>query len=185
MLLSDFWTGYGYDGNVTENNISGWTTSSNYYDAVVGSQLAIDEANNGALAPNQRQYSWSYVTNYTIDHGFLKYLSFGGALRYDGRAVAGYYGDEGNLNSTGQVAAPDITKPIYTPGRYHIDAWVAYTFKLPWAKANKVDCKVQLNVQDMTSNGYLLPVSYNFDGSPAAERIIAPRTFTLSTKFSF
>jgi hypothetical protein len=37
----------------------------------------------------------------------------------------------------------------------------------------------------MTSNGYLLPVSYNFDGSPAAERIIAPRTFTLSTKFSF
>jgi outer membrane receptor protein involved in Fe transport len=185
MLLNNFWTGYGYDRNVTENNINGWTTSQNYYNAVVDSQLAIDEANNGALAPNQRQYSWSYVTNYTIDHGFLKYLSFGGALRYDGRAVAGYYGDEGNLNSTGQVAAPDITKPIYTPGRYHIDAWVAYTFKLPWAKANKVDCKVQLNVQDMTSNGYLLPVSYNFDGSPAAERIIAPRTFTLSTKFSF
>jgi outer membrane receptor protein involved in Fe transport len=183
MYLGNFWQGYGYDSNVTANNINGWTTTQNYYNIVVGSQLAIDEANNGTLAPNQREYHWSYLSNYTFDHGPMKHLSFGGALRYDGRATAGYYGDEGNLNSTGQVAAPDVARPIYTPGRFHIDAWVAYTFKMPWAR--DAHCKLQLNVADLTSNGYLLPVTYNFDGSPAAERIIEPRSFTLSAKFAF
>jgi hypothetical protein len=185
MNLSNFWQAYGYDGNVTSNNINGWTTTQNYYNSVVGSQLAIDEANNGALAPNQREYHWAYLTNYMFDHGKIKGFSLGGALRYDGRASAGYYGDTATaeLNQAGQIAAPDITRPIYTPGRYHIDAWIAYQFKMPWARS--IDCKVQLNVADMTSNGYLLPVSYNFDGTPAAERIIPPRAFSLSTKFSF
>lgn len=183
MYLGSFWNGYGYDGNVIENSITGWTTSQNYYNVVVASQLAVDEANNGALAPNQREYQWSYLTNYTFDHGKLKALSIGGALRYAGQATAGYYGDTTNLNSSNQIAAPDINKPIYTPGKYHIDAWVAYTVKLPWTK--NISCKVQLNVSDLTSKGYLLPVSYNFDGTPAAERIIPPRTFSLSTKFAF
>jgi hypothetical protein len=183
MNLANFWSGYGYDGNVTSNSTSGWNTTEGYYNSVLASQLAIDEANNGALAPNQRQYNWSYLTNYTFDHGKLKALSFGGALRYLGRATAGYYGNTTNLNSTGQIAAPDITRPIYTPGKYHIDAWIAYTLKMPWLKG--VDCKVQLNVADLTSNGYLQPVSYNMDGSPAAERIIPPRSFTLSAKFEF
>jgi hypothetical protein len=40
-------------------------------------------------------------------------------------------------------------------------------------------------VSDLTSNGYLLPVSFNMDGTPAAERIIPPRAFTLSTRFDF
>jgi hypothetical protein len=183
MYLGNFWQSYGYDGNVTANSTSGWTTTQNYYNSVVGSQLAVDEANNGTLAPNEREYSWSYLTNYVIDHGSAKGLSFGGALRYTGQATAGYYGNTKTLNSTGQIAAPDILMPIYTPGRYHIDAWIAYQFKMPWARS--VDCKVQLNVSDLTSHGYLQPVSYNFDGTPAAERIIPPRTFSLSSKFSF
>jgi outer membrane receptor protein involved in Fe transport len=183
MFLGNFWQGYGYDSNVTSNSASGWTTSQNYYNAVVASQLAVDEANNGTLAPNQREYSASYLTNYTIDHGALKHLSFGGAVRYDGRATAGYYGDTVHLNSTNQIAAPDITRPIYTPAKTHIDLWIAYSFKLPYS--HNLDCKVQLNVSDATSSGYLLPVSFNFDGSPAAERIIQPRSFSLTTKFSF
>jgi hypothetical protein len=54
---------------------------------------------------------------------------------------------------------------------------------MPWARS--VDCKIQFNVSDLTSHGYLQPVSYNFDGTPAAMRIIPPRCFSLSTKFSF
>lgn len=184
LYLAKFWDAYGYDGNVPgPGDANGNTSVHAYYNVNIASQLAIDEANNGALAPNQRQYHWAYVTNYQIEDGELKNLSFGGALRYDGRATAGYYGDTAHLNSAGQVAAPDINRPIYTPGKYHIDAWVAYAVRLPWT--NRVGCKIQFNVQDLTSNGYLLPVSYNFDGSPAAERIIQPRSFVLSTKFSF
>jgi hypothetical protein len=184
LYLGNFWQAYGFDGNVSgPGNINGWTTVQNYYSAVVASQLAVDEANNGALAPNQREYSWSFVTNYTFDRGILKHLGIGGALSYDGEASAGYYGDTANLNSTGQIAAPDISNPIYTPAKYHIDLWTSYAFRMPWDR--HVTCKLQFNVEDVTSNGYLLPVSYNFDGTPAAERIIPPRQYSLSAKFSF
>lgn len=184
MYLGNFWQAYGFDTNVSgPGNINGWTNTQNYYTSAVASQLAIEEANNGTLAPNQREYSWTYLTNYTIDHGSLKHVSFGGAVTYDGRATAGYWGSTTNLNANGQIAAPDTTRPIYTPGKFHLDAWVAYTFDLPWT--HYVKCKVQFNVQDITSNGYLLPVTYNFDGSPAAQRIIQPRSYTLTAKFLF
>ena len=185
MYIGNFWSAYGYDGNVPgPGDANGNTSVQAYYNVNIASQLAVDEANNGALAPNQREFHWAYLTNYMIDDGKLRGLSFGGALRYDGRATAGYYGDTVHLNSAGQIAAPDINRPLYTPAKYHVDAWVAYAFKLPWA-SDRVACKVQFNVEDLTSNGYLLPVSYNFDGSPAAERIISPRSYTLSTKFAF
>jgi len=183
MYLGNFWQGYGYDSNATSNNTSGYFNTQLYYNAVVGSQIAVDQANNGGAEPNQRQYSWNYLTNYTIDRGPLKDLGFGGDLSYDGTATAGYYGNTTNLNSTGQIAAPNILAPIYTPGRYHIDAWLSYRFKLPGFE--RVMTKVQFNVADLTSNGYLLPVSFNYDGTPAGERIIAPRQYSLSTKFTF
>ena len=47
-------------------NINGWTTIQNYYNIVIGAQLAQDEAVNGTFAPNQRQYNWTYLTNYTV-----------------------------------------------------------------------------------------------------------------------
>ena len=37
----------------------------------------------------------------------------------------------------------------------------------------------------LSSHGYLLPITYNYDGSPAAERIIQPRQYALSTKLKF
>jgi len=183
MKLANFWESYGYDSNVTLDSASGWTSTEAYYNSVVGSQLAIDEANNGTLAPNQRQYNWTYLTNYTIDRGAFKRLSFGGALRYNGRATAGYYGDTTHLNSTNQIAAPDITKPIYTPGKYHLDLWVAYSLKMPWVRDSLV--KVQFNVADVTSSGYLQAVTYNMDGTPAGMRIVQPRTYSLSAKYEF
>lgn len=185
MYLGNFWQAYGYDTNVTENNINGWTTTANYYTNVVASVLAVEEANNGTLAPNQREYSWRYLTNYVFTHGRLKGLGIGGAVRYDGQATAGYYGDTTNLDANGNIAAPDVTRPIYTPAEYHLDAWISYAFKMPPWFGRDVMCKAQLNVSDLTSHGYLLPVTYNFDGTPAAQRIIQPRTFTFSTKFSF
>jgi len=184
LYLGNFWQGYGYDSNATSNNVSGYYTTQLYYNAVIGSQLAVDQANDGGAEPNQRQYSWNYLTNYTIDRGPLQNLGIGGDLSYDGQATAGYYGSTTNLNATGQIAAPNVNAPIYTPGRYHIDAWLSYSFKLPGSNG-KVRTKVQFNVADLTSSGYLLPVSYNYDGTPAGERIIPPRQYSLTTKFSF
>jgi hypothetical protein len=186
LSLQNFWNGYGFSDVANgPGDINGWVNTAAYYNVVEATQLLIDEANNGALAPNQREYDWSFLTNYSFIHGTLRGASVGGAVSYDGQATAGYYGDSVHLNAAGQIAAPNILTPIYTPGRYHLDAWVAYTFKLGALFGDKVTCKVQFNVEDLTSNGYLLPVSFNMDGSPAAERIIPPRQYSLSAKFAF
>jgi hypothetical protein len=182
LYLGNFWQAYGYDSNAFPGNANGWNNTALYYQDVVASQVAVDTANNGEAAPNQREYSWNYLTNYTIDRGPMKGLGLGTALQFNGRATAGYYGSLTNLNSSGQIAAPNTAAPIYTPSQTHINLWVSYTFKMP---LSHLRAKVQLSVDDATSNGYLLPVSYNYDGTPAAERIIPPRTFTLTTKIKF
>ena len=100
-------------------------------------------------------------------------------------AIEGYYGaTQANLlNAVGQVVASDLTKPIYYPAQLHADAWLSYSFKLPWAE--KLRAKVQLNVTDLTSNGYLEPIQYNLDGTPATFRIKPPRQYALTTTVHF
>lgn len=182
MSLANFWTGYGYDGNIYQGNVFGWNTSQDYYNIVVAGQLATDRALNNTQATNQRQYSWSYVSSYDFTHGPMKNWTIGGAVRYLGRAIAGYYGDETSLSPSGQVFQPDVGRPIYFPAEYHIDAWIAYKFYLPW---HHIAAKVQLNGTDLNIHGYLEPVTYNYDGSPAAQRIIQPRAFSLTTRLAF
>jgi outer membrane receptor protein involved in Fe transport len=182
MSLANFWTGYGFGSNIYQGNAFGWNTTQDYYNIVVAAQLATDRALNNTQASNQRQYTWSYTTSYDFDQGPLKNWTVGGSFRYLGRALAGYYGDATNVNVSGQIYQPDVTKPIYFPSEYHIDAWLAYKFTLPW---HRIAAKVQLNVTDLNVHGYLQPVTYNYDGSPAAYRIIQPRTWTLTTRFAF
>ncbi len=184
MYLGDFWTGYGYDSNVFQGNTFGWNTTQDYYNIVVAGQLATDRALNNTQSTNQHQYSWSYVSSYDFDQGALKGWTVGGALRYLGRALAGYYGDAATLNSAGQIFQPDITRPIYTPREYHVDGWIGYQFKLPWHDG-RVRAHVQLNVTDINIKNYLQPVTFNYDGTPAAYRIIQPRAFSLTTRFAF
>ena len=182
VYVGSFWQGYGYDSNTASSSTTGNNTTQAYYNNVVGSALAVDTANNGTLAPNQREYTWSYLTNYNFASGPLKGLGVGAQVQFAGRSVVGYYGSTTLLNSSGQIAAPDITRPIYTPAKTHIGLTVSYQFRLPWARLR---LKTQLNVADLTSNGYLLPITYNFDGSPSAERIIQPRSFTFTTTVAF
>ena len=57
------------------------------------------------------------------------------------------------MNPAGVILGPNVDAPIYTPGKLHMDAWVSYGFKMPWA--GRILCKAQFNVADLTSNGYL------------------------------
>ncbi len=189
LYVGNFWTGYGYDSNVNNTSTTGTNNTQSYFNSVVASAIASDQANNGGLAPNQREYSGNFLTNYQFIAGPLKHFGVGGDINYTGRATAGYYGSTTNelFNTSlniNQIAAPNISRPIYTPSQTHIDGWISYAFKLPWADG-RIKAKVQFNVADITSHGYLLPVTYNFDGTAAAYRIIPPRSYTLRTTFSF
>jgi hypothetical protein len=186
VYLGSFWNGYGFDSNAPSNGGVNPTTVNSYYQGAVGIPLATEEAAQGTQVPGESPYSFRYLTNYNFTSGPLKNLGVGGGLRWISSAIEGYYGNQNAsaLNALGQVVVGDLTKPIYTPATLHADAWISYSFKLPWDDG-KIRAKVQLNVTDLTSNGYLLPIQFNYDGSPASYRIIPPRQFALTTSFHF
>jgi len=185
--LGNFWNSYGYDSNTNSNGTNGGpTTVGTYFSNVVGIPIAVEEAAQGSDVPEETPYTWQFLTNYTFLTGPVKNLDVGGGLRWASQTVEGYYGaTQANLlNASGQIAANDITKPIYTPAELHVDAWIAYSFKLPFDDG-KIKARVQLNCTDLTSNGWLQTIQFNYDGSPAVYRIIPPRQWALSTTFNF
>ena len=187
LYVGNFWNSYGYDSNTNATGTNGGpTTVGIYFNNVVGLPITVEEAAQGSDVPEETPYSYQFLTDYTFQSGPAKNLDVGGGLRWMAATVEGYYGaTEANLlNASGQIAANDITKPIYTPAELHVDAWVAYSFKLPWDN-DKIRCRVQLNCTDLTSNGWLQTIQFNYDGSPAVYRIIPPRQWALTTTFSF
>jgi hypothetical protein len=186
--FGNFWNSYGYgsDAGDTGGPGGGPNTVGNYYSGAVGIPLQVEEAAQGTAVPGESPYSYRLLTNYTVVSGPLKNASFILGLRWISSAIQGYYGDQNanTLNAAGQVAVGNLDEPIYTPAMLHVDLGLAYAFKLPWDNG-KIRAKVQLNVDDVTSNGYLLPIQFNYDGSPATYRIIPPRQFALTTSFHF
>ncbi len=188
LSVGSFWKGYGFGGSSSQTGGPGGgpTTEELGIQNTVLIPLQVELASQGTQVPGERPYSVNYLTKYTFDTGLLKNFGIGGAARWQSKAIEGYYGATAAnlLNAGGQIAASDLSKPIYAPTEFHIDMWLSYALRLPWDNG-KVRTKLQLNVQDLTSNGYLLPIQYNLDGSAATFRIISPRTFTFTTTFEF
>ncbi len=185
--LGNFWNSYGYDSNTNATGTNGGaTTVGLYYSGAIGVPLQVDLAALNTEVPEETEYTLTYLTNYTFMSGVLKNFGVGGALRWLGPTVEGYYGNTNTnaLNAAGQVAGANVADPIYYGAQLHVDAWLNYSFKLPWDNG-KVKCSVQLNCVDLTSNGYIEPIQYNLDGTPDTWRIIPPRQWSLTTTFSF
>ncbi|MGD1032149.1 MAG: TonB-dependent receptor plug domain-containing protein [Opitutaceae bacterium] len=186
--LGSFWNSYGYSSNATDTGgpNGGPQTVGYYYTSVVTIPITVEEAAQGSPVPEETEYNLRYLTDYTFTSGPLKNLGIGGGLRWSSPTIMGYYGatQASLLNASGQIAAGDLSKPIYTPAELHVDAWLSYGFKLPW-EDGKIKCTVQLNCVDLTSNGYILPLAFNLDGTPDTWRIIPPRQWSLTTRFSF
>lgn len=194
--LTNFWTGYGFGETNASTGTNGYNPN-DWYTKVVSPQLAGARALQNAEPYGQRKWHVNVLTNYMFTHGILKNFAIGGAVRWEDKAVVGYRGIKGeNLTASG---GPDLTsqwvgfdpkRPVYDTDvgvdsltdLTHLDLWVSYSFKM-WS--DKIRTKIQLNVQDATEGGRLAPVYVNFDGTPAAYRIIDSRRWTLSAKFDF
>jgi hypothetical protein len=183
--IGNFWNSYGYDSNTNDTGTNGGpTTVGAYFNNVVTLPIAVEEAAQGSEVPEETEYSFQYLTNYTFNNGLLKGLGLGGDLHWLGSTLEGYYGSQTLLNGAGQIAANNLNAPIYYPAQLHADAWISYSFKLPWDDG-KIRAKVQLNCTDLTSNGYIEPIAYNLDGTANTYRIVPPRQWALTTTFSF
>lgn len=93
----------------------------------------------------------------------------------------GYYG----LPSTdpdvkGAIIEYDTARPIYDKARFALDLMISYRLRL---FSDKVNCKLQLNCQNVLEGGRLQPFVYNPDGVAWNYRIIDPRRFVLTATF--
>ena len=181
--LKNFWTGYGYTGVAQIENTDGNTSAQAYFNNVVASQVALAKALEGARSPLERQYHGSFLTNYTFREGKLKGVSVGGAERYESKAAIGFFGKVGDpVNSPTVINLNDVTRPVYDDGNYYTDLWVSYSRKI---FNDRIGWKLQLNIENATEGGRLMPTQVNFDGTPWAFRIIDSRKFTLTSTFNF
>ena len=181
--LKNFWTGYGYTTVARIENTDGNTSAEAYHNNVVVSQVALAKALEGARSPLERQYHASFLTNYTFREGKLKGVSVGGAERWESRAAIGFFGKVGDpINSPTVINLNDVTRPVFDSGNYYTDLWVSYSRKI---FRDRIGWKIQLNCENATEGGRLMPTQVNFDGTPWAFRIIDSRKFTLTSTFNF
>lgn len=180
--LTDFYGSYGYAGAVQLGDQFGNENVRIYYNSIVTPQYAIARDLNGQAAPGQRKYRGSLLTNYSFTEGRFKGFSVGGSLRWEDKAVIGYYGKPDPVLGGTNLAVSDTKRPIYDEAKSYTDVWVSYNRKL---FSDKIRMKVQLNVVNALENGGLQVVGVNYDGSPNAYRIVDPRQFILTTTFNF
>ena len=181
--LRNFWTGYGYTGVAQVENTDGNTSAQAYFNNVVQSQVALAKALEGARSPLERQYHATFLTNYTFREGRFKGFAVGGAQRWESRAAIGFFGKVGDpINSPTVINLNDVTRPVYDSGNYYTDVWVSYSRRI---FRDKIGWKLQLNVNNATEDGRLMPTQVNFDGTPWAFRIVDSRQFILTSTFTF
>ncbi|MBK8478179.1 MAG: hypothetical protein IPL39_18305 [Opitutaceae bacterium] len=183
--LTNFWSSYGYNSNLFPEVATAFVNPEANYDGVVQPQLALDRDLQGQSVQGQRKYRASILTTYTFTEGRLKGFSIGGSERWEDKAVIGYYGKASGVNKYNGVPVldmADVTRPIYDSGHYYTDLWVSYRRGI---YNNKVQMKIQLNVNNVFESGGLRAVAANYDGTPYSFRIIDPRQYVLTTTFNF
>jgi hypothetical protein len=181
--LRNFWTSYGYTSATRLSNTDGNTSAENYFNNTVVSQIGLAKALEGVVAPNQRKYRGSFLTNYTFSEGRLRGFSVGGSERWESKAAVGFKGKAADPTRPTVLTASDPDQPVYFDnGNYYTDLWFTYRTKI-WN--DKVGMKIQLNINNAFESGDLRPIAVNYDGTPWAFRIIDPREFILTTTFDF
>ncbi len=160
------------------------TAGKNWFDgeglvAAPGSEWRLAQLVEGTTVPELREWRVNMITNYEIDRGTLKGLHFGGGVRYQSAAIAGFR-PTGNPNDPTTVEY-DLATPFETPKETNVDLWIGYNRRL----SKKLHWHVQLNVKDAFQGEELIPITYQPDGTVAAYRIAPTRTFSLTNTFSF
>lgn len=129
----------------------------------------------GGLPVGQIERKGNARLTYELPGDLLKGFTVGGGLRYQGPAVAAYILD------TSGMAAPSV---LYTPSKTFVDLNLTYRRKLNFF-GNHVSWSLQLNVNNLFNNADLIPLKYSSAGELLNYRFNDPRTWKLTSTFSF
>lgn len=152
-------------------------TSLNIYSNVFGPwranyvQMKLQE---GAAAPEIREWRYNFYTNYTFREGMLKGVGIGGSYRWQDEVIIGYPVVAGG--------SFDLSKPFHGPSEDAIDLWASYERRL----TDRINWKIQLNVRNAFADEGLIPISIQPDGqSWASVRVKPVQEWFITNTFSF
>lgn len=139
-------------------------------------------AQEGVKSPEQREWRFNVITNYTFasDSAFLprlKGLNVGGGLRWQSKAAIGY-----PISSNGGVTVVDIANPYFDEAQLNVDAWIGYRRKI---FNDRVGWRIQLNVTNITTGDDPIVVRAQPWGSPAIVRVPPEQRWYLTNTFNF
>jgi hypothetical protein len=180
-ILGPYWTTVSA-GNV--GNIGGGTPQQWLAGTVDAAGLDVEIAQQNHDSPDLSRYHFNYLTNYQFVTGPIAGFGLGTALRYETPAAIGYLGGAPDPGALGAIDSLQAFNPVNGKEVLHQDAWISYKMKLPFLD-NRIRMTVQLNCRDMWSQGSLLTVGINPDGTPVTYRIIPPRQWYLQATFDF
>jgi hypothetical protein len=184
-VLGPFWTTISADRGSTGFSIASFGTPQQWLAGTVDAAgLDVELAQQGHDQPDLSRYHFNYLTNYQFVTGPLAGFGAGTALRYETPAAIGYLGGAPDPSALGAIDSLQALNPINGKEVLHQDMWISYKMKLPFLD-NRIRMTLQLNCRDVWSQGYLLTVGVNPDGTPQAFRIIPPRQWYLQSTFDF
>ena len=134
----------------------------------------------GGDQPEMRKYKFNLISNYRFDRGWAKGFDFGGAWRWEDKAILGYGIHETTIYGEKAWIA-DVNQPIYGPTDSHVDLWLGYQHKM----TSKIDWRVQLNVRSVGEDAHLVTAAVEPDGTPAQQRIVNGATYDFSMRLMF
>jgi hypothetical protein len=185
-VLGPFWTTVSADKSFGgQYSIASAGTPQQWLNGTVDAAgLDVEIAQQGHDQPDLSRYHFNYLTNYQFVSGPLAGFGLGTALRYETPAAIGYLGGAPDPSALGAIDTLQAFNPVDGKEVLHQDLWVSYKLRLPFLD-RRIRATVQLNCRDVWSQGYLLTVGINPDGSPQAFRILPPRQWYLQTTFDF
>lgn len=150
----------------------------------VESAYAMLTAQAGKQKPQIREWRLSTTLRYDLagitSHEHLKNVSIGGSFRWADEAAIGYLAEEPEAGLP--YVRFDTNRPVYDGGETQVDFMVNYRLRM---FADRVACRLQLNVRNVFEGGGLRVVGVNPDGVARDFRIIDPRQATLTASFEF
>ena len=139
--------------------------------------LATEQAKDGTVSLEQREWRTNLATNYSYSEGVLKGFGVGGAWRYQSKAAVGY---ERQLNADG-ILLPVLDRAFFGPAETNIDLWASYSRPIN----DKITWKIQLNMRNALGDNDYIPVVINPDGRTAVVRNPNPKDIYLTNTFRF
>ena len=151
------------------------------YDTLLN-QLNSSLAREGQLVGELREWRWNLATNYRFEEdSSLGGWNVGGAFRWEDSKAVGY--PITNQQVDGQtLALPDLTRPYTDQSIERLDLWVGYNTKI---FNDKVDWRLQLNLQNALGDGDIITTVVQPNGSPRSVMWREGRTFRLRSTFEF